>query len=454
MRKNKWYWVIGTITCVVLGITLALYYHTARAQRSEFLSLIAVIVAICTLAATIFIALYIYNKGKNDVEENEEAKKDIAKKLMGAVVVEAIRWLMTDVDERQVGVANRVREYLNRYEETMALILTTNQLKILWQIVETVQKEISDEDGVSIYTAEEDREFLFRDWIKPIMGSEFQWRYKMCGNIYQILDREIYDLLQALGVYGTEEKYDDNVHQILDIWDRILFELAEGELDQNRIDVTETYNVYEDENFKKMFSKVEDIRNATKIKYPESNRDNQYVAIYDNNELIAYGVFAKDCDTYHNYGLEVGCKSTKIYKGYVQDGYYHGMGIEYYNNDRKKNEGFWIAGDLKAGVKHNCVIECTQGSLEWNADKGDFDGTPDCEVDLLFQMDGYSFDGGLHMIEQDVVESGIDNYYVADYKFAGKNSGLFTNIISLDVFLDAYYPKALKRIKELQEYYE
>ena len=135
MRKNKWYWVIGTITCVVLGITLALYYHTARAQRSEFLSLIAVIVAICTLAATIFIALYIYNKGKNDVEENEEAKKDIAKKLMGAVVVEAIRWLMTDVDERQVGVANRVREYLNRYEETMALILTTNQLKILWQII-------------------------------------------------------------------------------------------------------------------------------------------------------------------------------------------------------------------------------------------------------------------------------------------------------------------------------
>ena len=58
------------------------------------------------------------------------------------------------------------------------------------------------------------------------------------------------------------------------------------------------------------------------------------------------------------------------------------------------------------------------------------------------------------MIEQDVVESGIDNYYVADYKFAGKNGGLFTNIISLDVFLNAYYPKALKRIKELQEYYE
>ena len=174
MRKNKWYWVIGTMTCVVLGITFDLYYHTARAQRSEFLSLIAVIVAICTLAATIFIALYIYNKGKNDVEENEEAQKNIAKKLMGAVVVEAIRWLMTDVDERQVGVANRVREYLNRYEETMALILTTNQLKILWQIVETVQKEISDEDGVSTYTAEEDREFLFRDWIKPIMGSEIQ----------------------------------------------------------------------------------------------------------------------------------------------------------------------------------------------------------------------------------------------------------------------------------------
>ena len=339
MRKNKWYWVIGVMTAVALGITLDMYYHTARKQRGELLSLIAVIVSIFTLAATIFIALYIYNKGKNDAEQNEKTQKNIAKKLMGAVVVEAIRWLMTDVGEREVGVANRVREYLNRYEETMALVLTNRQLKILWQIVETVQKEISDEDGISTYTAEEEREFLFRDWIKPIMGSEFQWRHKACGDIFQLLDREVYDLLQALGVYGTEKEYDDNVHQILDVWDRILFERVEGELDQDRIDVTETYNVYEDEDFKKMFSKVEDIRNATKIKWPEVNPDNQYVAIYDYKELIAYGVFDIDCDTYHNYGLKAGCKSTKIYKGYVQDGYYHGMGIEYYNNCSKKNEG-------------------------------------------------------------------------------------------------------------------
>ena len=65
MRKNKWYWVIGVMTAVALGITLDMYYHTARKQRGELLSLIAVIVSIFTLAATIFIALYIYNKGKN-----------------------------------------------------------------------------------------------------------------------------------------------------------------------------------------------------------------------------------------------------------------------------------------------------------------------------------------------------------------------------------------------------
>ena len=111
MRKNKWYWVIGVMTAVALGITLDMYYHTARKQRGELLSLIAVIVSIFTLAATIFIALYIYNKGKNDAEQNEKTQKNIAKKLMGAVVVEAIRWLMTDVGEREVGVANRVREY-------------------------------------------------------------------------------------------------------------------------------------------------------------------------------------------------------------------------------------------------------------------------------------------------------------------------------------------------------
>lgn len=453
MRKNKWYWVIGVMTAVALGITLDMYYHTARKQRGELLSLIAVIVSIFTLAATIFIALYIYNKGKNDAEQNEKMQKNIAKKLMGAVVVEAIRWLMTDVGEREVGVANRVREYLNRYEETMALVLTNRQLKILWQIVETVQKEISDEDGVSTYTAEEEREFLFRDWIKPIMGSEFQWRHKACGDIFQLLDREVYDLLHALGVYGTEKEYDDNVHQILDVWDRILFERVEGELDQDRIDVTETYNVYEDEDFKKMFSKVEDIRNATKIKWPEVNPDNQYVAIYDYKELIAYGVFDIDCDTYHNYGLKAGCKSTKTYKGYVQDGYYHGMGIEYYSNCSKKNEGFWVAGDLKAGVQHNSVVKCTQGSLEWNEDEGDFDGSPDCELELLYQINEDTFDGGLYMLEHDIVESGIDNYYVADYKFAGNKRGLFTKMVSLDVFLNACYPKELDHIKELQDYY-
>ena len=243
------------------------------------------------------------------------------------------------------------------------------------------------------------------------------------------------------------------MHQILDVWDRILFDLVEGQLDQDRIDVTETYNVYEDEDFKKMFSKVEDIRNATKIKWPEVNPDNQYVAIYDYKELIAYGVFDIDCDTYHNYGLKAGCKSTKIYKGYVQDGHYHGMGIEYYSNCSKKNEGFWVDGDLKAGVQHNSVVKCTQGSLEWNADEGDFDGSPDCELELLYQIDEDTFDGGLHMLEHDIVESGIDNYYVADYKFAGNKRGLFTKMVSLDVFLNAFYPKELDHIKELQDYY-
>ncbi len=193
-------------------------------------------------------------------------------------------------------------------------------------------------------------------------------------------------------------------------------------------------NVYEDEDFKKMFSKVEDIRNATKIKWPEVNPDNQYVAIYDYKELIAYGVFDIDCDTYHNYGLKAGCKSTKIYKGYVQDGHYHGMGIEYYSNCSKKNEGFWVAGDLKAGVQHNSVVKCTQGSLEWNEDEGDFDGSPDCELELLYQINEDTFDGGLYMLEHDIVESGIDNYYVADYKFAGNKRGLFTKMVSLDVF--------------------
>ena len=37
MRKNKWYWVIGVMTAVALGITLDMYYHTTRKQRGELL---------------------------------------------------------------------------------------------------------------------------------------------------------------------------------------------------------------------------------------------------------------------------------------------------------------------------------------------------------------------------------------------------------------------------------
>lgn len=129
------------------------------------------------------------------------------------------------------------------------------------------------------------------------------------------------------------------------------------------------------------------------------------------------------------------------------------MGIEYYSNCSKKNEGFWVAGDLKAGVQHNSVVKCTQGSLEWNEDEGDFDGSPDCELELLYQINEDTFDGGLYMLEHDIVESGIDNYYVADYKFAGNKRGLFTKMVSLDVFLNACYPKEVDHIKELQDYY-
>ena len=45
--------------------------------------------------------------------------------------------------------------------------------------------------------------------------------------------------------------------------------------------------------------------------------------------------------------------------------------------------------------------------------------SPDRELELLYQINEDTFDGGLYMLEHDIVESGIDNYYVADYKFAG-----------------------------------
>jgi hypothetical protein len=45
------------------------------------------------------------------------------------------------------------------------------------------------------------------------------------------------------------------------------------------------------------------------------------------------------------------------------------------------------------------------------------------------------------------------DHNVADYKFAGNKRGLFTKMVSLDVFLNACYPKEVDHIKELQDYY-
>ena len=75
--------------------------------------------------------------------------------------------------------------------------------------------------------------------------------------------------------------------------------------------------------------------------------------------------------------------------------------------------------------------------------KGDFDGSPDCELELLYQINEDTFDGGLYMLEHDIVESGIDNYYVADYKFAGNKRG----IIHEDGFAGCFSQRLLSRRK-------
>ena len=100
---------------------------------------------------------------------------------MGAVVVEAVRWLMTDVGEREVAVANRVREYLNRYEETMALVLTNRQLKILWQIVETVQRKYRMKMGFQHIPQKKNENFYLE------IGLNQLWEVNFSGDIKPVV---------------------------------------------------------------------------------------------------------------------------------------------------------------------------------------------------------------------------------------------------------------------------
>ena len=76
MRKNKWYWVIGVMTAVALGITLDMYYHTTRKQRGELLSLIAVIVSSFYVGSDHIHCICIStNKGKTMRSKTKDAKK-------------------------------------------------------------------------------------------------------------------------------------------------------------------------------------------------------------------------------------------------------------------------------------------------------------------------------------------------------------------------------------------
>lgn len=299
---------------------------------------------------------------------------------------------------------------------------------------------------------EEDREFLFRDWVKPIMESEFQSYVRGCSNIYQLLDWKVYDLLQSLEVPGTENKFEKDKKQILDVWNRVLFEIYEGDITSLKLDMPEVYDIYHDNDFRKFYPEMEDIRKKTCVEWRKEAERRKYIAVYDNEKLIAIGLLEKDNDIYHRYGIEIGYKNTALYKGFVSEGRYHGSGAEYYTNGKIKAEGYWLRGDLAAGVKHNCIVERTAGTLTWNAYEDDFDGSPDCELEFLTQLDENYYDGGMHMLEHEVVESGLDKFYVADYKLVGKESGLFTKMISLEVFLSANYPESLENIKELEEY--
>ena len=100
---------------------------------------------------------------------------------MGAVVVEAIRWLMTDVGEREVGVANRVREYLNRYEETMALVLTNRQLKYCGKLSKPCKRKYRMKMGFQHIPQKKNENFYLE------IGLNQLWEVNFSGDIKPVV---------------------------------------------------------------------------------------------------------------------------------------------------------------------------------------------------------------------------------------------------------------------------
>ncbi len=429
-----------TVVVFIIAITFAFAIGYALipvkypdTPLTEFTTAVSLMIAFWTLLATVLIAIYIYNRQKRDGKRAEEKKKRAAVKFMGLAAADAVKWLICEPEDRQVGACYRIREYLNRYEEELAEILTHQQLQTLFVLTETMEKAVHEEEEVV------DCSFLFRDWLKIPMQSTLSQYSSLAMEQYDLLDKAVYSLLKALEVPGTEKEY-RNLTVIPDIEGGIVF--AQTETISADADKLEVCNGFEDSFFQKHAEELAAVIEKTK----HSEKVENGINVLSLGRLIASGGLG--LNLYDNYAVENGYTCTERYRGFVHDFMRHGKGMEYSELNKKLKEGYWCEDELAAGIEYDQIIK--DPTFYWKEETQEYEGTEDSDTRIYTQYWGNILpQESLRWVEPEIEQEGWEGFYVADIKTFGVGRPVeFYNIRSLREYALCHNPDWVEYMDE------
>lgn len=112
-------------------------------------------------------------------------------------------------------------------------------------------------------------------------------------------------------------------------------------------------------------------------------------------------------------------------------------------------EGEWVKEKLVRGVEYDYLVHVVKGALIFKPDcpEDPYDSTEDFGYEKFEQYGFQSGLGSFWMSTNYIVEDGIENYYVADFKVDAKTEQMI-NIRTLEEFLTEKDPKQLEYLKE------
>lgn len=496
--RHKWHptWG-GFLTLLIMAGVVALMFflpfltipRAVPNVMNDQTDMASVFLSAWSLEVAIGIALLIYFLQKRDNKKQHDEDVKAAEEAYKRISKSTVDYLLTVPENRDSATISSNRDqFLKFYSCVDEVMLESDRI---W-----LDQLIAKADAVGSSSYESD---IFRDWLKIFVQSKYGWMAGKVSEPYDLLNQRTYQLLQDLGIDGTEGLYKEQVSSFFDSDGSKLFEKADRikELKPEeflRPDTIETIEKYKND------------KTVLIPRLPE-NKDFVIINIYKDDEVDFSGTFGRGTS------IHTGYEKTREYQGYYKNGHYEGIGL-FWNQSyddktwRKSEEGYFHNGILKYGIKYgfsaiwqkgefakekdglekeyllsgilydykggklkegiftrnhdhetingfeyNWVVELVSGKLVYNKETKDFDGDGKTELDECIQYysdDGSIFNFHFELLENEIEHEGFDKFYIADVEIKNGMYRYF-NIRRLDKFMMKEDPEEYKRIKDMME---